>query len=177
MVLNKAGYHNQYQMVPLQSGEFSQIATFLCLNVKIETELDPCPVSSHSQLSGGFAAQTLGDIHLDKDCILHNIFFRRQQMFSGPPFTISEPKVFLSFRFCVFAFGFSLSMIHTFSKLTSLGEHASWAAGYQLHLLQESRHIIRQGALIPMENRQAEQGEVSLSKFCLPWKTRENQTK
>ena len=28
-----------------------------------------------------------------------------------------------------------------------------------------------------MENRQAEQGEVSLSKFCLPWKTRENQTK
>lgn len=104
MVLNKAGYHNQYQMVPLQSGEFSQTATFLCLNVKIETELDPCPVSSHSQLSGGFAAQTLGDIHLDKDGILHNIFFRRQQMFSGPPFTISEPK-FLFPSGSVFAFG------------------------------------------------------------------------
>ena len=105
MVLNKAGYYNQYQMVPLQSGDFSQTATFLCLNVKIETELDAFPVSSHSQFSVGFAAQTLGDIHLDKDCILHNIFFRKQQMFSGPPCTISEPRVSLSFRFSVFAFG------------------------------------------------------------------------
>lgn len=42
---------------------------------------------------------------------------------------------------------------------------------------EETRLVTKQGALIPMENSQADQAERSLSKFCLLGKTRENQTK
>lgn len=178
MVSNKVGCHNQSQMVPLQSGEFSQIATYLCLNVTVETELVFCTVFSFPQLLLECRPCEMA-IETKRLCLCScNVLFTRHQMFLQPTSTTSEPRVSLSSQFSIFAFGKGRHFLFYGSSthfpggagLRGLMVSSSFAVGNQTH------HQI--GSSDSYGEYGVDQGELSLRKlFAMENQGKSNQRK
>lgn len=115
-----------------------------------------------------------------KNCVLRNVLFTRQQMVLQPTSATSEPRVSLFFHFSVFAFGNGKHFL--FLWFISSGAQCPGGTGLRglrlsssIAVGNQSHHQI--GSSDSHGEYWVDQGEVSLSEFCLPWKTRENQTK